>query len=262
LSTTPKQDSRSVSELFAAATDWTIDNGDGDWTAVLALHLLGSREVLDRALELTRSDDPRTRGCGLDILGQLGVPNRTFPEECLSAAIRLLNSDPNPGVLHAAADAFGHLGDPRGIDALARRVDHDNAGVRYAVAVALGRRDEPKAVAALIHLTDDPDANVRDWATFGLGGQRTPDTAEIREALYRRLDDVDEETRFEAMRGLARLGDLRVAQPLIDALEANPQNLDLWDPASTLLKLDDEHDELSADALVERIQSLIGKKPA
>jgi HEAT repeat protein len=85
------------------------------------------------------------------------------------------------------------------------------------------------------------------------------DTPEIREALYRRLHDIDEETRYEAMRGLARCGDLRLAQPLIDAFEANPQNFDLWEPASTLLKLDDEREELSADALIERIRSLIGK---
>jgi HEAT repeat protein len=252
-----REDPRSVSELFSAATDWTIDDGDGDWTAVRALHLLGSHEVLDRALELMRSDDARTRGRGLDILGQLGAPNRTFPEECLSAAIRLLNSDPNPGVVHAAADALGHLEDPRGTDALARRADHADAGVRYAVAFALRGRNEPKAIAALIQLTDDPDANVRDWATYGLGQRGTVDTAEIREALYRRLDDVDEDTRFEAMRGLARLGDLRVAQPLIDALKANPENFDLWDPATTLLKNRDEDEELTAAVLIERIQSLI-----
>lgn len=255
----PNEDPRSVSELFAAATDWSIDNGEGDSTAVWALHCLGSREVLDCALELTRSDDPRVRGCGLDILGQLGVPTRTFPEECLSAAIRLLNSDPSPGVVHAAATALGHLGDPRGIDALARRTDHDDAGVRYAVACALGGRSEPEAIAALIRLTNDPDASVRDWATFGLGQIGKLDTAQISETLYRRLDDVDEETRFEAMRGLARLGDLQVALPLIDALKANPKNLDLWDPASTLLKTGDENEEFDADALIERIQALIHK---
>jgi HEAT repeat protein len=260
LSTVPlREDPRSVSELFAAATDWNIDNGDGDWTAVSALRRLGTREVLDRALELTRSDDPLVRGCGLGILGQLGAPIRTFPEECLSAAIRLLNGDPNPGVLQAAATALGHLGDQRGIDALVRRTDHCDAGVRYAVALALGGRSDQKSIEALIQLTNDQDSSVRDWATFGLGEIGKLDTPEIREALYRRLDDVDEETRYEAMRGLARCGDLRVVQPLIDAIKANPKNLDLWDPASTLLKTSNEDEEFDADALIERIQALIHK---
>jgi HEAT repeat protein len=114
VSEAPKQDSRSISELFAAATDWTQDDGHGDWTAVSALQTLGTREVLDRALRLIASDGPRLRGRALDILGQLGVPTRTFPDECLSAAVERLNNDPDPSVLRNAAIALGHLKDPRG----------------------------------------------------------------------------------------------------------------------------------------------------
>ena len=258
MSETPKQDSRSVSELFSAATDLTPDDGWEAWLAVSALQGIGTHEVLDRALELVASDNPRLRWRAVDILGQLGSPNRTFPDECLNAALRVLNSDPDPRVLASAAIALRHLKDPRGIDALVRRLDHGDAEVRHAVAFALGGSSDPRAVAALIKLTTDQDADVRDWATFGIGQQGEIDTPEIREALYRRLDDTDEETRYEAMRGLARCGDIRVAQPLIDALKANPENFDLWDPARTLLKLD-VHEEFSADALIERIQSLISK---
>jgi HEAT repeat protein len=257
LSTTPEQDSRSVFELFSAATDWTLDEGWPASAAVSALQRLGSREVLDRALEMIASDDPRLRECAVDILGQLGVPTRSFPDECFNATVERLNSDPDPRVLRSAAIALGHLKDPRAIDALVGRVNHGDARVRYAVASALGGNSDPRTVAALIQLTTDEDEIVRDWATFGIGTQGRLDTAEIREALYRRLDDSDEETRYEAMRGLARLGDLRVAQPLIDALKANPENLDLWDPASTLLKLGDEHEEFNAYALIDGIRSLV-----
>jgi HEAT repeat protein len=259
VSEAPKQDPRSVSELFAAATDWTLDEGWPAWTAVSALQRLGTREVLDRALELVTSDDPRLRGRAADILGQLGSPDHTFPEECLNAALGLLDSDPDPDVIQSAAVALGHLKDPRGIDALLKRAEHGDARIRQTVAWALAGRSDPKSIAALMQLMTDVDASVRDWATYGVGEVGKLDTPEIREALYRRLHDIDEETRYEAMRGLARCGDLRVAQPLIAALKANPKNLDLWDPASTLLKLDDEHEEFSAYALIERIRSLIGK---
>jgi HEAT repeat protein len=259
VSETPKQDPRSVSELFSAATDWTLDDGWGTWPAVSALQRLGTREVLDRALELAASDDPRLRGRAADILGQLGYPNHTFPEECLNAALGLLNSDHDPGVLDCAAVALGHLGDSRGIDALIKCVEHGDAGIRQTVAWALGGLSDPKSIAALMQLMTDEDASVRDWATFGLGQQGKLDTPEIREALYRRLADADEETRFEAMRGLARCGDLRVAQPLIDAIKANPEDTTLYDPARTLLKIEDVNEEVTTDAAIKRIQSLISK---
>jgi HEAT repeat protein len=259
VSEAPKQDPRSVSELFSAATDLTKDDGWEAWLAVSALQRIGTREVLDQALELVASDNPRLRWRAVDILGQLGSPNRTFPDECLDTALRLLNSDLDPGVLVSAAIALGHLKDPRGIDALVGRLNHGDAEVRHAVASALGGNSDPRAIAALIELTTDEDASVRDWATFGIGVQGELDTPEIREALYRRLDDLDEETRFEALRGLARCGDLRVAQPLIDALQANPEDTTLHEPAWTLLKIDDVNDDHTTDEFIERIQSLISK---
>lgn len=55
-----------------------------------------------------------------------------------------------------------------------------------------------------MELTSDEDAEVRDWATFGLGRQVKVDGAEVRQCLSGRLDDPDEETRAEAIAGLAR----------------------------------------------------------
>jgi HEAT repeat protein len=217
-----EQEVRSVAELFAAATNWTCEecgagceeecgenceHGCGDWTAVSALQWLGSREVLDEALKLTTSDDPRVRARAADILGQLGVPERTFPEECLRATINLLSNDTDPRVLEAAAVALGHLPkEPRGTSALVKLVAHDDPEVRFGVAFALGGRTDPEAVAALIRLTDDEENEVRYWATFGLGRIGESDTPEIREAFQQRLDDVDEDTRIEAICGLARCG--------------------------------------------------------
>jgi hypothetical protein len=81
----------------------------------------------------------------------------------------------------------------------------------------LGHTDR-KAVRTLIELSADPDADIRDWATFGLAQQIGTNTREVREALYARVEDEDDDTRAEALMGLARRRDERVSVPLIKEL--------------------------------------------
>jgi HEAT repeat protein len=248
-------DTRSVPELLADAVDWTKNDGDGDWTAVAMLHLNGSEEVLHAALGLAKSNDHRQRSQAANILGQLGVPERTFLEECLQAILYALNTDPHPHVIQAAAVALGHLKDVRGSAPLAGLISHTDREVRRAVAFALGGRSDAVAVDALIKLTVDSDALVRDWATFGLGETGGLDTPEIREALYCRINDDDETVRYEAICGLVRCGDARAISPLIKAIADDPEDTALWVPAMALLKINDESDEITAADLVEMLST-------
>lgn len=254
------QQVRSIIELFSAATDWRLGRGEGDWTAVADLHEIGSREVLDRALALTTAADARARARGADILGQLGIPKRTYPEECVAAAVHLATHDTDPGVLRAAAIALGHLADPKGITALARMADNEEPEVRWAVAFALGGRSDPAAVAALIRLADDPVAHVRERATFGLGELATLDSPEVRAALHQRLDDANEEIRYEAIRGLARCGDIRAVESLVDALVEQPDNFSLFPAAQALLKMPHEHGCLTAADVIAGLRSLVAAR--
>jgi HEAT repeat protein len=251
------EDLRSIPELFSAAIDWSCEDGEGDWTAVVALQRIGSKEVLEKALQLLEAVDPRSRARAADILGQLGSPGRTYLDECLTAVVRLLAQDTDARVLEAAAVAVGHLKDPRGTQEVIRVADHPDPEVRQAVAFALGGSADLDAIAALILLTSDDSAYVRDWATFGVGAINSLDTPEIREALYRRIDDVDEDTRFEALCGLARCGDLRAVRPLIDAISKNKEDFSLWLPAETLLKMDLDSEDMTADGLIAQLDSLI-----
>jgi HEAT repeat protein len=215
------------------------DEGDeGDWSAVWALRWLGTREVLDRALSYTRSEDPRLRGRGADILGQLGIPDRTFPEPCFDAIGRLLKTDIDIDVIYSAAVAMGHLGHPHRADVLVPYASHADRDIRQAVATALGGDDSPLAIATLLRLTQDDDPRVRDWATFGLGAMTQVNTPEIRAALHNRLSDDDPETRFEAVCGLARCRDLRVLPILIDWFAQDLDNSFLNEAAARMLGLD------------------------
>ena len=212
----PRDDPRSVNELISAA----LSEPDEDlaWDAVGALHWRGSREVLDEASRLCLSFCPDERGLSADILGQLGVPDRTFPDECVRLLLNMLADERNHDVLRAILIALGHLRRPEAIGPASRFRHHAGSGVRSGAVFALMGSEDPRAIEALIDLTNDEDVPVRDWATFALGSQIEVNTLELREALVARLSDPDEDTRGEAIVGLARRGDRRVLPALHETL--------------------------------------------
>lgn len=252
---------RTVPELLSAAVDFSnsIDGEEG-WIAVTALQRLGSAEVLNGALAFCRSSDPRERARGLAILGQLGLPARTHAGTCIATAIAALENDRDPAVLSSAAIALMHLGLGVGTSALIEHAAHPDREVRRSVAMALGGNAAPEAILALIGLSSDGEADVRDWATTGLGAFGTADTPEIREALFARLADDDGTVRFEALCGLARVGDRRITERLIAAIAAHPEDKDLWEPASLLLGLDRADEatmNISAQELLTKLAALV-----
>jgi HEAT repeat protein len=217
----PAEDQRSVAELFQAALH--SENEEMGCGAIKALHWRGSREVFERAAELCRSGVADERALGADVLGQLGVPERTYPDECFGAVLPLL-ADGDADVLACAIIALQHL--DRG-QALAHVLPfrlHPEAHVRFAVTHALCGVDDEQAIKALLSLSEDQDDDVRNWATFGLGQQSDRDTPQIRAALEARLDDRDEDVRDEAVIGLARRGDARMAAALEAILENDPND--------------------------------------
>jgi HEAT repeat protein len=215
----PPEDPRSTAELVSLALRGEEED-EYAWDAIHALQWRGTRDVLEAAERLVRSPLARERSRGADILGQLGVPKRTFPEECLRLLLDLLRRESEPGVLDSAATALGHLRDPRAVPELVKLKAHSSAEVRFGVVRGLTGQEHPEAIAALIELSGDPDEDIRNWATFELGDLSDTDTPELRDALLRRLTDSNEEVRGEALVGLARRKDSRVLEPLLAALSA------------------------------------------
>lgn len=180
---------------------------DGSWKYISVLHWRGTREVFDAAAELCKSKKIKERCLGADILGQVGVPERKFPEEALKILYGMLKTETNPDVLYSVLVAIGHtqdLKDMHGINKIIILRNHKNSRVRYGVVLALSGREDKKSLYTLIKLTEDPDSDVRDWATFGLGTQTDLDTPRIRKALWRRVNDKDSDTRGEAIVGLVK----------------------------------------------------------
>lgn len=224
--TLTKPDSRSTEELIQLALTAPEEDDDGDdrWDFIWLLRYRGTRDVLDRAIALTESNNSEERTIGIQILGQLGIPDRTFPDECLTTLIGLLKHEIDPLILQSIGIALGHLNDARAIEPQLKFCLHPDWEVRYGVVLSMNGHNDKQAIAALIKLSGDDHPQVRNWATFGLGSLLEVDTPEIREALYQRFlleDPTDEETaeiQGEALVGLASRQDERILPKLMEQL--------------------------------------------
>jgi HEAT repeat protein len=245
-------DPRSVPALFAVAIQCDDDNA---WNAVAALHWRGSQEVLDKACALANSAEAATRARAADILGQIGLPVRSFPQESFAAVLPLLD-DAADEVVFSAIFALQHIDRDRAAVSIRRFATHSNDSIRYAVAGALGAVDSIEANETLLLLMNDHDADVRNWATFGLGQQSDADSGEIREALAARLSDADADVRYEAIIGLGRRRDRRALGFLKTMLHDDPDDLFARQSAAMLLglELDGERPTSALLGALQRLQ--------
>lgn len=129
----------------------------------------------------------------------------------------MLSDDEDASVLKSALIALSHQ---NGIDAIPlaiRYSTHPDSEVRFATVHVLSIHschEVPFATETLIRLSNDSSEVVRDWATFALGTLIEWDTKQIRVALASRLQDSDDDTRAEALVGLAQRKDQRVVAAL------------------------------------------------
>jgi HEAT repeat protein len=204
----------SVDELFAVVVRERDD--DSRWNAIQQLHALGTREVLERAVQLCGSESTGERVAGADVLGQL----EAFAGEAMTALLAML-TDGDAAVVEAVVHAVGQRQDARTIDALARVATHDAPNVRWAVATALEDLiGDERAERVLLALMKDDDTSVRDRATFAVGSLSDHDTPRIRAALAERLRDEDRCVAHEAALGLARRRDARAIPYIAVAVES------------------------------------------
>jgi len=202
-------DPRTTEELIQIALDSNSDPEVADGIYWQAMTILQHRlpTIIDRIRNL--GGDDRFRELSATVLGQNSVERKVYAQECTDTLLTMLSSEASVPVIISFAQALGHLGDPRAVEALVPLRTHDDPGVRQAIAFGLLFHEAPMAIDALIELTSDMDRGVRNWATFGLA-QCEVDTPAVREALALRLSEEDEEIRGEAISGLSRRGDTRV----------------------------------------------------
>ncbi|HEY6980440.1 HEAT repeat domain-containing protein [Reyranella sp.] len=253
----PRRDPRSTAELVKAALAEAQqgDEAETEYPALSILHARGTRDVLEAGRALCASREARLRALGADILGQLGMPQRTFPEECCDALLAVLKKETNTGVLVSAVFALGHLRLRRAESEIIGQRGHREEAVRHAVAFALYGSESPAAVHALLELLEDPSEMVRDWAATSIGETVSLDGPRIREALLKHVEDEDEITRAEALHGLARRRDPRVLPFLVKELSVRRADpAPFIDAAKDFLGLG-EKDAIGTKALLAALKS-------
>jgi HEAT repeat protein len=183
------------------------------WSNISKLRKRPSKELFLKCYDLTKSKVVARRSIGIDILAQFGITPRPFLKETLKLFFELLDKENSPKVLMSLLSAIGHNNDRltrTQIDKLCSFSNTDNEYVKEGLVFSLLSVDNKNAIDTLIRLSSDRLSHVRDWSTFGIGSQVDRDSKKIREALWKRINDKDQNTKLEALVGLARRKDKRI----------------------------------------------------
>lgn len=193
------------------------------WQNVRELRTRATKAVFTRARQLATSRQNHEKKIGIDVLAQLGVEERPFLKASLELYFKLLSKRQTPEVLSAILYAIAKNNSKltaAQVAAIAPHHLHADKNVRLAVVFALLTVTNKVAIDVLTELTTDKFIPVRNWATFGIGSQIEKTSKSITTALWNRVSDKDQDTRFEAIVGLAIRKDERVRAVIIGEIEA------------------------------------------
>jgi len=155
-----------IDEPFAQTLQGDSDDHE-PWDAVQSLRRIGTRQVLDKAVEWIESADRLERARGLDVIAQSGKTaehqSNGFPQEPYDAVVKAVRRERELRPLNSAISAPGHFDDSRAVPLIAAFHSHQSAEIRFTVASALGSfPNDPLSVRTLLTLMDDAGADVRD----------------------------------------------------------------------------------------------------
>ena len=191
------------------------------WKYISELRKRKTDEIFKKSVLLTKSESAKERMIGTDVLAQFGFPRR-HKKEIINLFFQLLKSESDKKVISSILYGIGHNNEKltnRQVEFLCSFRTHKSVYVKHSLVSALSTIEKDKAIDTLIKLSNDTDPDIRDGATFGIGSQVKTDHKKIRTALWDRISDNDQGTRFEAISGLARRKDHRIKEILKTELE-------------------------------------------
>lgn len=205
--------------------EWTDDklffrllNNKSDktyWDNISELRSRPKKSVFEKCKDLINSNIPKERMIGIDILAQLGISPRPFFNETIELYFDIADKERDNKVLKSLLYAIGHNNDNlthEQIEKLIAFKTSEDIAVRQGLVSSLLGLNNNLAIDTLIELSDDKVASIRNWATFGIGSQIETDNDKIRKALWNRTSDKNQDTKLEAIVGLANRNDIKVKE--------------------------------------------------
>ncbi|MGV0921412.1 DUF5724 domain-containing protein [Empedobacter falsenii] len=201
-------DEKLISRLINYKTD------KSRWETIRILRSRPSQDLFEKCVELINSNDQKKKIIGIDILAQLGKDKRPFRKETLKIYFELLNSETNENVLFSILSGISFNEkelNKKQINKICSFQNSNSDLIKQGIVNALGFIENEKAIDVLIKFSKDKANHIRSWATFYIG-QVDFDNESIREALWNRINDKHQETRMEAIIGLAKRKDNRIIE--------------------------------------------------
>jgi len=207
------------------------------WDNIGELRSRPNTEVFKKAFSLTKSEFKKEKIIGIDILAQLGFDLRPFKKKTLERYFELLDKENEKEILMSILYGIGHNNEAliaKQITKLIQFRNHKNVEVRQGLVSTLLGIENKKAINILIELTEDKISSIRNWATFGIGSQIDISNKEIITALWNRVNDKHQETKLEAIVGLANRGEKEVKKNILKELENGEYGTLLFDAIKSL----------------------------
>lgn len=208
------------------------------WNSIFELRKFADQEMIDKCLSLINTDDDKLKMIGIDILSQLGTNREDFVNILLEKIFEILQNSDNEKLISSCLLAIGHNNKKvysKQLKILEKFKFSKSKEIRYYLVFSVLAKKNKIAVDILMKLSNDKSPKVRDWAVFGLGELINLDNQQIRKILFERSFDKDDQTKQEAIKGLANRKDERVTKIIFDELKSENFGSLLFD---TILNLE------------------------
>ena len=207
------------------------------WKNISELRKRATDEIYDQAYKLVKSESDKNKIIGIDVLAQLGFNPRLGQQKTIDLYFELLENEQDDDVLFSLFYGISHNNEnltEKQVLKLIEFKDSKNKDVRYSLVSALSIIENSKAIETLIKLSEDKFSAIRNWATFGIGTLSEENNERILNALWKRTEDKHQETKLEAIVGLANRKEVKVKEKIIEELKNGEYGTLLFDAIETL----------------------------